>query len=95
MSKSAAFILVCILPLISAQAMADTLYQPTLHLLTTKGTYESDVLVGGNPAGVSLGECMLRIEAWKSKYGAGMDVAAETLKEQGKTSAYSVECEPA
>lgn len=79
--------------LISSTANADDLYLPMMHILTTKGTYEKNTVTGGDPNGMSRAECELRLEAWKLKFGASMDMAADQLRKQGGSTSYRLSCD--
>lgn len=72
---------------------ADDLYVATLHVVTTKGTYQKMTLKD-TENGVSRTECALRREVWLKEFGPYLDSADVTLKKEGKSSSYKVICEP-
>jgi hypothetical protein len=76
-----------------AIAHAQEKFVAVLHLLTTKGTYEKNVITT-TADGVSQMECELRREAWLKEFGPMFDMASAQLqKESGKSTAYKVVCE--
>jgi hypothetical protein len=98
MANRAAKLLLSVMLLGAALASSQTAYAEekfvaVLHLLTTKGTYEKNVITT-TADGVSRMECELRREAWLKEFGPMFDMASAQLqKESGKSTAYKVVCE--
>ncbi|KEP69652.1 hypothetical protein DL1_03225 [Thioclava dalianensis] len=77
--------------LVSAAWAKDSLYVPTVHILTTKGTFET-MFLAGFENGVSRTECEMRLEAWDREMK--LTATVDELKAQGKNVSVRLECEP-
>lgn len=75
----------------SAAPAEDRLYVPTVHILNTKGGFETLILEGFEK-GVPRTECEMRLEAWDKEMN--FTAAIDTLKAQGQSASIRLECEP-
>lgn len=78
--------------LTSIAAAADPLYVATLHILTTKGTYETSV-IETTAGGVGFVECDLRKDAWWAEHGPMFEELVADLKTDGQQAGVEVTCE--
>jgi len=83
--------LVAIPALASAALAEDGLYVPTVHILNTKGGFETLILAGFEN-GVSRTECEMRLEAWDKEMNFTETI--DVLKAQGQSASIRLECEP-
>ena len=73
-------------------ALAEDLYVPTFHVITTEGTYQKNVIAGGEK-GVSWTECQMRTDAWEAEFGPGFKVIIAQMEKEGLHPSYRVSCE--
>lgn len=77
---------------LASNALAsDRLYVPTVHILNTKGEFQTLILTGFE-RGVSRTECEMRLEAWDNEMNFSATI--DTLKAQGQNASIKLECEP-
>ncbi len=68
----------------------DPLYVPKVHILNTKGEFET-LMLEGFEKGVSRTECEMRLDAWDKEMN--FTAAIDALKAQGQNASMRLECE--
>ncbi|WP_147296858.1 hypothetical protein [Paracoccus thiocyanatus] len=85
------FAIVAMPALVCAALARESLYVPTVHILNTKGAFETLILAGFEK-GVSRTECEMRLEAWDKEMN--FTATIDALKAQGQNASIRLECEP-
>jgi hypothetical protein len=81
-----------VLMLTPIPTQAANLYVAVFHLLTTKGTYEKNI-IKTTEHGVAYKECMLRKDAWWAEMGPGFEAMKAQLAQKGQHTEFSLSCE--
>ena len=80
------------MPVLASVALAkEARYVPTIHILNTKGGFETLILAGFEN-GVSRAECEMRLEVWNNEMN--FTATMESLDLQGQSASVRLECEP-